>query len=246
MRRVHVCLLAGICVGWLLSSTNPLLADDGGVVKGKVIFKGSADDFKRSKIDTTKDPNCSKIKPDGIGSENVVLNKKTDPITVRNVMVFIKEGLGDKKFPPKTEPAVINQKGCQYEPRTLGVMAGQEIVIKNSDDTNHNIHFLPKVNPEFNKSQPKQDMEDKLKLDSPEAPFTVKCDVHPWMGCNVAVFSHPFFAVTTEEGTFELKGVPPGKYKLAAWHETFGEQIIDIEVSPGAPVQKDFTYEPKK
>jgi len=125
-------------------------------------------------------------------------------------------------------------------------MEGQQLEIRNSDDTNHNIHFLPKKNQEYNKSQPKKDMKDEIKLVA-EAPFHVKCDVHPWMGAQIAVFNHPFFAVTGEDGAFEIKGLPAGKYVVEAWHENaaFGILTMNVEVASGATVEKDFTYEPK-
>ncbi len=218
-------------------------AGDDGVIKGKIIFKGNKDNYKRSVLDTSKDPNCKK-KAEKIGSEEVVLNTKTDPITIRNVLVHVKEGLADQKFPVPSTPAVLDQVGCQYSPHVLGVMEGQSVEIRNSDPTNHNIHFLPKKNQEFNKSQPKEGMKDEVKLVK-EDPFHIKCDVHPWMGAYIAVFTHPFFTVTGEDGTFELKGLPAGKYVVEAWHEKFGTMTADVEVASGAAVDKDFTFEPK-
>jgi hypothetical protein len=123
-------------------------------------------------------------------------------------------------------------------------MAGQTLRIRNSDPTNHNIHFLPKVNPEKNFSQPKQGMESDMTLQV-EAPFKVKCDVHPWMGAHIGVFDHPFFATTAEEGTFELKNLPPGKYTIEAWHEQWGSQTATVEVKSGETKEQDFTFEPK-
>jgi len=236
-------IVASLALGGLILSCVPVsvVADDNAVIKGKVLFKGDPEKYKRETLDTAKDANCTKK----LGSEQVVLNKKTDPITIKNVLVSIKEGLGEKKFPPKTEPAILNQKDCQYTPHVLAVMEGQSVTIKNSDTTNHNIHFLPKINEEFNKTQPKQDMEDKVQL-KVEAPFKVKCDVHPWMGMHVAVFNHPFFAVTGDEGTFEIKGLPPGKYTVEAWHEKFGNMTASVEVTSGATKDADFTFEPDK
>lgn len=215
-------------------------ADDGGVISGKVIFKGDPDKFKRSELDTTKDGKCTKK----IGSEDVIIDKTNNPPTLRNVLISIKEGLGDKKFPVPAAPAVLNQEGCQYIPHVLGVMEGQQVEIRNSDDTNHNIHFLPKTNEEINKTQPKKDMKDIVTLKT-EAAFKVKCDVHPWMGMYIAVFPHPFFAVTDKTGGYSIKGLPPGKYTVEAWHEKFGTMTQTIDVSAGTPATLDFTFEPK-
>jgi len=222
-----------------------LFAQDAGTIKGKVIFKGDKDKYKREVLDTGKDPNCKKAVAK-IGSEEVILNTKTDPITIRNVLVHLTEGVPPKKYDPPKTPAVIDQHGCQYKPHMVVLMEGQELEIRNSDDTNHNIHFLPKKNEEFNKTQPKKDMVDTVKLVS-EDPFHVKCDVHPWMGATVAVLNHPFFAVTGEDGTFEIKNVPPGTYTIEAWQENpaFGKQTMKVEVGSGATVEQDFTYEPK-
>lgn len=220
-------------------------AADNGVIKGKVVFKGDASRFKRSKIKTAKDPNCKKSKK-SIGSENVIINKKTDPMTLRNVMVSIEDGLGDFKCTPKTTPIVLDQVGCQYKPHIVAMMASQSLRIRNGDETNHNIHFLPKVNQEMNFSQPKKDMTRDVTL-RVEDVFKVKCDVHPWMGAYIRVFDHPFFAVTGKDGTFEIGGLPPGKYVVKAWHEDkrFGEQTMTVEVALDETKQVDFTFEPK-
>lgn len=219
------------------------VADDNATIKGKVVFKGDASKFKRKVINTQKDPNCKKSKKK-IGTESVIINKKTDPMTLRNVLVFVKEGLDGRTYDPPSEPVFLDQVGCQYKPHVLGIMAGQPLKIRNGDDTNHNIHFLPKLNQEMNFTQPKKGMEREIKL-TKEAPFKVKCDVHPWMGCNIGVFDHPFFAVTGKDGTFELTGLPPGRYVVEAWHESFGAHTITVEVASNESKEADFTFAPE-
>lgn len=240
--KVWFSMIVGLLV---LFGGATVRAGDDAVIKGKVVFKGdaSAKKYKRIKLKTSKDPNCAKAKK-SIGSWRVILNKKTDPITIRNVMVSVKDGLGGRTFAAPSEPVLLTQRGCEYSPHVLGVMAGQALKVRNEDDTNHNIHFLPKKNQEMNFTQPKKGMEKDLSLEV-EAPFKVKCDVHPWMGCFVGVFDHPFFSVTGKDGAFELKGLPPGKYVIEAWHEEFGTQTATVEVASGESKTVDFTYKPE-
>jgi hypothetical protein len=69
----------------------------------------------------------------------------------------------------------------------------------------------------------------------------VKCNVHPWMRAYIGVVSHPFFAVTGEDGTFTIKGLPPGTYTLEAWHEKYGTKDVQITVAPKESKTADFT-----
>ena len=116
----------------------------------------------------------------------------------------------------------LDQSGCEYKPHVVAVMTGQNIDIKNNDGTNHNIHPLPKINQEWNESQPPKG-ETKLKsFPREEIMIPVKCNVHPWMRAYISVVSHPFFAVTGDDGTFTIKGLPPGKYVIQAIQEKYG------------------------
>ena len=60
-----------------------------------------------------------------------------------NVFVYVKDGLGDRTFDVPKDSVTIDQKGCKYHPHVFGVMAGQNIKIKNDDQTTHNIHPTP-------------------------------------------------------------------------------------------------------
>jgi hypothetical protein len=137
---------------------------------------------------------------------------------------------------------VLDQDGCIYKPHVLGVMTGQNIRIKNSDPTNHNIHPLPKVNQEWNESQPPKGEEKLKSFAREEVMIPVKCNVHPWMRSYIGVVSHPFFAVTGDDGTFTIKGLPPGTYTLETWHEKFGPQDMQVTVGPKESKTVDFTY----
>ena len=108
---------------------------------------------------------------------------------------------------------------------------GQPLEIVNSDPTLHNIHALPKGNAEFNTGQPIQGMKTTHVFNAKEIMVPFKCDVHGWMNAYAGVLDHPYFAVTGEDGKFSIKNLPPGTYKLTAWHEKGGTKTIDVTVA---------------
>ena len=118
-------------------------------------------------------------------------------------------------------------------------MVGQKLDILNSDGTLHNIHALPKVNKEFNKAMPRSKKRMTVQFDKSEAPFKVKCDVHPWMGAFIGVFDHPYFAVTDDDGSYVISGLEPGDYVIEAWHERLGSQTANVTVGDSAA---NFTF----
>jgi hypothetical protein len=79
------------------------------------------------------------------------------------------------------------------------------------------------------------------KFDKPET-FRLKCEVHPWMSAYVGVFNSPFYAVTGDDGSFTLKGVPPGEYTVEAWHERYGIRTVKVKVERSGTATADFTY----
>ena len=150
-----------------------------------------------------------------------------------NVFVYVKEGLGDMTFPAPSDVVTLNQEGCRYIPHVMGIQVGQTLNIVNSDPTLHNIHATPAVNEEFNMGQPMQGMEFPRTFDQPEVMVPMRCDVHGWMNSYIGVVDHPFFAVTGEDGMFDISALPPGDYVLEAWHEALGTQTQNVTVATG-------------
>src|SRR5271156_4478715 len=199
-------------------------------VNGTVKFEGVAP--KPPKIDMSVDPACKGMKE----AENLVVTNGD----LANVFVYVKDGLGSRTFDVPKDAVVLQQSGCKYHPHVLGVMAGQTIEIKNDDQTTHNIHPTPKDNREWNESQPPGAAPLDETFARQEVAIPVKCNVHPWMKGYIAVFKHPFFAVTTKDGKFELKGLPPGTYTIEAWQEKYG--VVDQQVTIGPKDSKTVSF----
>jgi plastocyanin len=159
-----------------------------------------------------------------------------------NVFVYVKDGLGNRVFPvPSTSPALA-QKGCTYRPHVLGIQVGQSLDIVNDDATLHNIHAVPMANQEFNMAQALQGMRQQKVFSTKEVMVPFKCDVHRWMSAFVGVVDHPYFAVTKADGTFELKGLPPGTYTIEAVHEKLGTQTLSVTVGEKETKDVAFTF----
>jgi plastocyanin len=208
-----------------------------GDIQGKITFDGKAPKMKSLRMDA--DPVCVANNEVAPRKEWLILDENNG---LKNVLVFVKESpsnsLSGDHSPPEN-PAVIDQNGCVYVPHVLGVMVGQKLDILNSDGTLHNIHALPKINKEFNNAMPRSKKRMTVQFDKSEAPFKVKCDVHPWMGAFIGVFDHPYFAVTGDDGSYVISGLEPGDYVIEAWHEKLGSQTANVTVGDSAA---NFTF----
>jgi plastocyanin len=207
------------------------------VVSGKVLFEGQA---PVEKIKLEADPNCQVMHPDGIASDEVIVNSNG---TLKDVFIYVKEGVGGKTFETPKTPVVFDQKGCQYSPKVFGIRVNQPLEILNSDNTLHNVHSLAQINQAFNLGMPIQGMKLKKTFTKSEVMVKVKCEVHPWMHAYVGVLDHPFFAVSNEGGTFEIKNLPPGQYVIEAWHAKYGSQVQNVTVASDSDTQNiSFQY----
>lgn len=210
-------------------------------INGRVKFEGPIPE--NIKIDMTGVAQCAMQHREPVNQETVVIGKDRG---LANVVVSIKREEGrDLPGGMASDPAVLDQVGCQYKPHVVAVMVGQPIVVKNGDAWLHNIHTLPEKNEAQNMAMPTINPGTKLKTPKEVEYFRVKCDVHPWMSAWVAVLDNPYFAVSDAEGKFSLpKGLPDGDYTLHAWHEKFGEQDAALTVKDGCATA-EFIFRPR-
>jgi len=207
-----------------------------GNLVGQVTIEGAVPANPPARIEA--DPYCAQQNPNGATLENFVLNNGG----LENVFVYVKDGLDTYYFEVPAEPVKLDQQACLYRPHVLGVRAGQKLAISNSDDTLHNLHAIPQVNPEWNKGQALKNIVDEKVFTSPEVMVPFKCDVHNWMRAYVGVMDHPYFAVTHDGGKFELKNLPAGTYTVEAWHEKLGTQTQSVTLGEKESKTIAFTF----
>ncbi len=233
LRKVVVSIMTA------LLAVVPASAQGTATIKGIVKFEGKP--LKTRDISMKQDKNCDALhKGKPVPSEEFVLNKNG---TLKWVLVYVKRAPKGNYKPPAT-PVVLDQNGCHYVPHVFGIMVGQTLEIRNSDGFLHNVHFVGKKNPQFNQAQPTKAVVFRKTFKFPELPpdSYFKCDVHPWMKAWVGIFDHPFFAVTGDDGSFTIRGLPPGTYEIEAWHERLGRQSQKVTVKAGETKQITFVF----
>jgi hypothetical protein len=205
-----------------------------GNITGVIAFNGEVPAPR--KIDMSQDSDCEKFGDSFI--EDVIVNNGK----LQNVFVYVKSGLPNASFEIPATEVVLDQKGCKYVPRVLGIQTGQTLKLTNSDPTDHNIHPTPKKNYDWNQSQLAGQGPINRKFSQPEVMIPIKCNRHPWMIAWAGVLTHPFFAVSNTDGTFNIKGLPPGEYEIEAVHEKFGARNLKIKVNEKADSRADFIF----
>ena len=159
------------------------------------------------------------------------------------MFVWVKSGAsGDKQWAVPTTPVSLDQHGCMYKPHVIGLMTGQNFEIKTATPPTTTSTRMPTVNADWNESQSPGQAPMTKSFARQEVMIPVKCNVHPWMRAYIGVVGHPFFAVTGDDGTFTIKGLPPGTYVIQTWHEKYGPMEQTVTVGAKESKTVDFSY----
>jgi plastocyanin len=152
---------------------------------------------------------------------------------IANAFVWISKGLEGFDFDTPSTKVVLDQQGCIFGPRVVGIQLGQNVTMHNNDPVLHNVHSKPELNRTKNIALPVQGSERDFKFDKAEVMIPIVCDVHPWMRAFIGVVDHPFFAVTDLDGAFHFENMPAGEFTLQIWHERLGVEEQTIVVMKG-------------
>lgn len=204
-------------------------------ITGSISFSGTAPTRARIR----QDRECTALHEAPVLSQTVIVNENG---TLKNVFVYIKDGLGDRTFAVPAEEVVMDQNGCVYAPHVFGIQVGQTLKILNSDPFMHNLHTLPEKNRSANVAMPKQGDERKQTFRVAEVMVKIKCDVHPWMNAYAGILDHSYFDVSGDDGAFTIDELPAGTYTIEAWHEEYGvaTQTVTIGDDEATTIEFDF------
>jgi plastocyanin len=204
-------------------------------VVGTVTFEGTPPVLRP--IDMSAAPACVKANPSPVVPPVVVTGANGG---LANVVVYVKSGLGHYRYSAPQTRVVLDQKNCMYTPRVVALMVGQPFEVANSDPTMHNVHVMARHNRQWSSSQPVGSAPLKSTFERPEFAIPVLCNIHPWMRAYVFAFDQPYFDVTTTDGAFALKNLPPGTYTIEAWHEP--NQTLDRTVTLAPKESKSIAF----
>ena len=211
-----------------------------GTVTGTIHFKGKKPAPKV--IDMSEEPACVEAHHGKAYDESLMVSRSG---LLANAFVYVKGGLEGKTFAIPPTPVVIDQSGCWFHPRVMGIQTGQILQVINSDPVTHNIHPMAEVNREWNHSQGAGDPPIARKFIKPEIMIPVKCNIHSWMHAFIGVLDHPYFGVSAGSGAYEIKNLPPGTYTIAVWQEKLGTQEQQVTVGPHGNAEANFTFKDK-
>ncbi|MBX9624743.1 MAG: hypothetical protein K2X82_13130 [Gemmataceae bacterium] len=200
-------------------------------IKGRVVLPDGVPVPARKAVAVPANvPVCPKVP---VLDESVIVDPKTRG--VQNVVVWLrpnnpnpKAAFAANEVHPadanrKPKKAVVDQPCCLFEPHILTARVGDTVEVANNSAVVHNFFWVSANNGNFNVNIPAKGTHTfPMPLAAEAAPIPFKCTAHPWMGGYCRVFDHPYYAVTDDEGRFEIKDAPAGNYRIVYWHENVG------------------------
>jgi plastocyanin len=208
-----------------------------GSISGTIRYSGKRP--PRKVIDMSSEPACVAAHKGKAIDESLLVSPSGQ---LANSFIYVKSGLEGKRFEISAAAVTIDQHGCWFHPRVLGVQVGQTFDVVNDDPVTHNIHPMAQANREWNHSQGAGDPPIHRKFLKPEIMIPVKCNIHSWMHAWIGVVDNPYFAISQENGSYTISNLPPGTYTIGFWHEGLAPQEQQITIAPHSNTAADITF----
>jgi len=217
----------------LVLSYEEIVITNGGTIRGTVKVNGNFP--KLSPLQISKFKEICKDVP----NESLIIGPDQE---LRYAVVTL-EGISKGKAVEKESVHEIDNSRCRFVPHVLAASVGQFVLLKNTDPILHTAHaYFTAGQPQFNVGLYPSKVSRKP-LVSPGV-IKIVCEGHPGMSAYIVVAEHPYQSVTDIYGEYLINEVPPGTYKLKAWHESLGTQEKQVEVKPGGSHNVDFVFAP--
>jgi hypothetical protein len=248
------------------SNYRVISVSNGGSVKGKLYFQGTPPDSKKITIrknrefcgEEAREITWVRVNNGGLAEAVVYLDKVTegkDWPAVEGTVQHLDLPGGKAEGLSEDGRYVINQKDCRFQPWIRVYKKGADLTVKNGDPVLHNINFremIGKVKKTvFNVAQPGESGKPAKDLHKQIKPrrsifLRINCEAHNFMFSWGLAAENPYAVVVNSDGTYEIRDIPAGSYRVRAWHPTLGIQDADVTVAAGGTATQNFTYESGK
>jgi plastocyanin len=180
----------------------------------------------------------------GYASRKYKFAAQVDYSAMHDFVVYIEGQAGTNNLPSTNLTQVtttrIAQHGALFSPHVLPVMVGTTVEWPNDDQIFHNVFSMSDAK-QFDLGLYKGNPSSKRVTFDKVGRVDVYCAIHSNMHCVVLVLENPYFASTDANGHYVINNVPPGTYKLKAWHERLPADEQAITVPTNGVVKADFT-----
>jgi len=219
--------------------------DHGGSLKGRIHLVGRVP--KPRVFHLIHAPNiefCSRMS-DGKGHRLLYDFSVSKAGGLKDTVIAIEGVEKGKPFPRKIQTLRLNR--CHANHYVIGIRNGENLLVENMDPIKHEIAtyeiYGSHRNQISNKSVLPANSQVRSAFIKPGAPeFILKCNLHPFLQTRGYIIDNPYFAISDEEGHFNLESIPPGTYGVTAWHPFIPTQKGTITIETGKTAQLDFTF----
>ena len=227
---------------------------DWGNLTGQIVVEGTAPENPIENAKGSKDEAACLVDGEIPKDDGILVSEKNE---LKDVFIYMYLGRGSKDAPAKFHPSydeakkvklTLDNVKCRFSPKAFFARAGQTVELKNSDAVGHNCHIYLTSGAEYNLGLPSNKAVD-LKLDEEDDRFPGKvvCDMHKWMDSVMFVRDNPYVAISTADGKFTIKNIPPGTFSFQLWHTKVGYlKTITVKGHEVNPKRGYFDVEIKK